>query len=312
MQSSTEKKRKGPLLVLAAALLWAADAPFRKPLLTGGLGVGFVSFLEHFFNSLACIPGLLRHLADFKKVSRWQWLGLIYIGAGASALGVLLYVKAAVDMNYNFTVAALLQKLQPLFAITLAVIFLKEKLSPRFWAYALPALFGAYLVTFGWASPASLLHSSSGSTFMGPILAICAALLWAGGTVVGRDLMKGLNLHLVNGMRFVFGFLFLLVYVLVFEKMQFGAMTPLFWRNVFIIAMLTGFFALLIYYYGLKSTRASVATLMELGYPMALTAVNWKFLGITLSAAQIAGGLVLLAAIYQLVIENSKIALDNP
>jgi len=304
------QKKSGSLFVAMAAMLWAGDAPFRKPLLTGGLGVGFVSFLEHLFNSLVSLPGLLRHVGDFKKVSRLQWLGLVYIGAGASALGALLYVKGAVAMDYNFTVAALLQKLQPIFAITLAVIFLKEKLSSKFWLFTLPALFGAYLVTFGWASPASLWHTGGNIPLIGPVLAVGAAFLWAGGTVVGRGLMTKMNLQVVNGARFIFGFLFLGIYVLMFEKMQFDIMTPLYWRNVLIIALLTGFFALLIYYHGLKTTKASVATLMELGYPLALTAVNWIFLDIRLSVMQIVGGLVLLAAITMLSLENAKMTED--
>lgn len=301
------QKNSKAWIVALASFLWAGDAPFRKPLLVGGLGVGFVSFLEHLFNSLASLPGLLRRRSDFRSLTAKQWLGLIYIGAGASALGAILYVQGAVVMNYNFTVAALLQKLQPLFAITLAVVFLKERLTKKFWVLALPALFGAYLVTFGLTSPQSLWSGGSHVSFVGPLLAIGAAALWAGGTVVGRGLMTKVNLNLVNGLRFVFGLLFLLGYVLVFEKMQFPEMTGLYWRNVFIIAMLTGFFALLLYYYGLKSTRASVATLMELGYPLALTAVNWIFLGITLSAAQIAGGVILLAAITLLSWENVRL-----
>jgi drug/metabolite transporter (DMT)-like permease len=107
-------------------------------------------------------------------------------------------------------------------------------------------------------------------------------------------------------MRFVFGFLFLLVYITVAKHWQFNLMTALFWRNVLIIALLTGFFALLLYYYGLKNTPASVATLMELGYPLALTVVNWKFLGITLNAWQIVGALVLLVSVTLLVLSSSK------
>ncbi|MCX6797365.1 MAG: DMT family transporter [Candidatus Doudnabacteria bacterium] len=290
-------KKKSPLIVFLASLLWASDGPFRKPLLTGGLGAGFISFLEHIFNSIACLPGLIKNRAVFRTVSAKQWVGLFYIGAGASALGALLFVKGAVAMNYNFTVAALLQKLQPIFAIVLAVIFLKEKLMPKFWLLAIPAIAGAYLVTFGATSPQVLWQSAGKISVLGPSLAIGAAILWAGGTVVGRSLMQGLNLQFVNGMRFVFGLIFLLGYVFIFEQMQFGQMTGFFWRNIFIIAMLTGFFALLLYYYGLKNTPASTATLMELGYPLALTAVNWKFLGITLSIWQIFGALVLLVAV---------------
>ncbi|PIR97407.1 MAG: hypothetical protein COT91_01600 [Candidatus Doudnabacteria bacterium CG10_big_fil_rev_8_21_14_0_10_41_10] len=304
--NEVNKNKKAPWLVVVASLLWAGDAPFRKPLLTGGLGVGFISFLEHAINSIASLPGLLRHRADFKKISVKQWLGLVYIGAGASALGAILYVQGAVVMDYNFTIAALLQKLQPIFAITLAVVFLKEKLTSKFWLFAPIALAGAYLVTFGWASPGSLWATGSNISIWGPFLAIGAATLWAGGTVVGRGLMQSLSLHLVNGMRFVFGFLFLCFYVWKFEEFQFGMMTGLFWRNVLIIAMLTGFVALMIYYQGLKNTKASVATLMELGYPLALTVVNWIFLGIALSAVQIAGGVILLTAITRLTIVNVR------
>ena len=85
-------------------------------------------------------------------------------------------------------------------------------------------------------------------------------------------------------------------------------MTPLFWRNVAVIALVTGFFSLWLYYYGLRFTKASVATLMELGYPLALTAVNWKFLGITLSAWQIFGALILLASVTALVITSGSMS----
>jgi len=294
---SKNKNRLSPLIVFFASLLWAGDGPFRKPLLVGGLGVAFVSFLEHLINSVVALPGLYFARAQFKSVTAKQWAGLLYVGAGASALGALMFVQGAVAMNYNFTIAALLQKLQPIFAISLAVIFLKEKLQPKFWFFALPALLGAYLVTFGITAPNAILHGNAQVGIVGPALAILAALLWAGGTVVGRSLMGNLNLHLVNGMRFVFGLLFFVVYLSLTKGYQFSAMTPLFWRNTLIIALVTGFFALLLYYYGLKNTKASVATLMELGYPLALAAVNWKFLGITLTTWQIAGALILLASV---------------
>jgi len=307
-----ETKKKGPLIVFLSSLFWAADAPFREPLLLGGLSVPFVGFLEHLLNSIVSLPGLLAKRAGFKKLTFKQWVGLIYIGVGASAFGAVLYVQAAVIMNYNFTVAALLQKLQPLFAITLAVIFLKEKLSPKFWLFAVPALLGAYLVTFGWASPASLWSTGGHLNLVGPALAVGAAILWAGGTVVGRSLMSNIDVQLVNGMRFVFGLIFLTFYVAIGYHFQFGQMTPFFWRNVTIIALVTGFFSLWLYYYGLRFTKASVATLMELGYPLALTVVNWKFLGITLNIWQIIGALVLLASVTLLVLQTNNIEQDFP
>ncbi|MBI5530487.1 MAG: EamA family transporter [Candidatus Doudnabacteria bacterium] len=306
METPTKQARLGSLIVFLSSLLWAGDGPFRKPLLVGGLSVPFVSFLEHLISSIASLPGLFRQRGEWKKLTKLQIFGLIYIGAGASALGALLFVQSAVVMNYNFTVAALLQKLQPIFAIVLAVLFLKEKLHPKFWFFALPALVGAYLVTFGLASPAALFYSGGSLNLLGPALAVLAAILWAGGTVVGRSLLKNLNFEFVNGARFIFGLGFLFLFMLATKGFEFNLMTPFFWRNVIIISLVTGFFALLLYYYGLKGTKASVATLMELGYPLALTAVNWKFLGITLNVWQIVGAVILLAAVTFLVLADNN------
>lgn len=301
-----EQKKRGPLIVFLASLLWATDNPFRSPLYQGGLSVPFVGFLEHLLNSIVSLPGLIKHRMALKKLTAKQLAGLLYIGAGASALGALLFVQGAVEMNYNFTIAALLQKLQPVFAILLATIFLKEKLESNFWMLALPALIGAYLVTFGLASPMALFSSGGHLKLIGPILAILAAVLWAGGTVVGRALLADLDFEFVNGMRFLFGFLFLACYLPFAGGAQFSHMTEFFWRNVVIIALVSGFFPLLIYYYGLKFTKASVATLMELGYPLALTVVNWIFLGIKLNSWQILGALVLLVSVTMLVLSSAK------
>ncbi len=304
-------KKTSAFIVFLSSLLWAGDAPFRKPLLVGGLTVTFVAFLEHLFNSLVSLPMLFRQRAMFRSLNLKHIVGLIYIGAAASALAAILFVKGAVIMNYNFTIAALLQKFQPLFAILLAAIFLKEKISAKFWLLTIPALIGAYLVTFGLLSPGAVWALAPGVSWQGPALAILAALLWAGGTVVGRGLLSDLNFEFVTGMRFVFGLIFLLIYVLAWDKMQFTLMTPLFWRNTLIIALLTGFFALLLYYYGLRNTKASVATLMELGYPLALTVVNWKFLGIVLDKWQIAGAAILLVSVTMIVLYGQQENLTN-
>ncbi len=290
-------KKVSPSIVFLSSIFWAADAPFRKPLLVGGLGIGFIAFLEHLFNTLVSLPILWKQRAQLFTLTKTQLVGLLYVGVGASALAAILFVKGATVMNYNFTIAALLQKFQPLFAILLAALFLKEKINSKFWMLAIPALVGAYLVSFGNISPSELWQSAGSVSILGPTLAVLAALLWAGGTVVGRSLLKELKFEFVTGMRFVFGLLFLLVYVWVAGQMQFEVLTPLYWKNTFIIAMLTGFLAILMYYYGLRNTKASVATLMELGYPLALTFVNWKLLGIVLSSAQIFGAFLLLVSV---------------
>ena len=77
---------------------------------------------------------------------------------------------------------------------------------------------------------------------------------------------------------------------------------------IFIIAFTSGVFSLFLYYYGLQFTRASIATIAELGFPLAAVFVNayfipgnWAsgtFLG--LFAAQWLGTALLLFAMFML------------
>jgi drug/metabolite transporter (DMT)-like permease len=78
------------------------------------------------------------------------------------------------------------------------------------------------------------------------------------------------------------------------------------WLFVFMTAIIGGFISLLIYYRGLRYSRASVATLCELGYPLAAVVVNWKFLEAVLSPMQVAGGGILLLAIVRLSVVNQQ------
>lgn len=65
---------------------------------------------------------------------------------------------------------------------------------------------------------------------------------------------------------------------------ELAAAAPKDWFFVFVTAIVAGLISLLVYYYGLRSTKASIATLCELAYPFAATIVNWKVLGVAAPA----------------------------
>ena len=65
--------------------------------------------------------------------------------------------------------------------------------------------------------------------------------------------------------------------------------------------------SLLIYYKGLENTKASVATLAELGFPLAAVLVNWVFLKTTLAPMQILGMSILLFSVFKLASRNEEI-----
>jgi drug/metabolite transporter, DME family len=58
---------------------------------------------------------------------------------------------------------------------------------------------------------------------------------------------------------------------------------------IFLLALVTGLVALLLYYYGLQRTTASVASVAELTFPVVAIAVGYLAFDATLTRTQVAG-----------------------
>ncbi len=282
-------------------MLWALDAPFRK-LLTVELASTVIVLLEHLLVTLCVLPLLLPRLAELRTLRRQEWLAVLFVGFGGSASATVLFTQS---FHYvNPTVAVLLQKLQPLIAVTLASVVLGERPSRRFWVWAIVAMGGAYLVSFPEWTPKGF---TWGADAQGVVLALGAAVFWGGSTVFGRYVLNRASFQVMTGLRFTTGLALLVVVNLSLGRMgQVAAASGRDWMLVFMLAIVAGFISLLIYYYGLRSTRASVATMCELAYPLASVVVNWVALDARLSTTQIAGGVILLGAITRLGIVNEK------
>lgn len=295
------KYKLGPWLVLLAAVLWAVDAPFRK-YLTTQLSSSTIVLMEHMTIAVLVLLFLFRYFKEFKNLSLKEWGSVIFIGFGGSALATVLFTQS---FHYiNPSVAILLQKVQPFIAIFLAFFILKERLHARFWVLAILAICGAYLVTF----PGILIKDISFEGEMtGVVFALLAAFLWGGSTVLGKLVLRKISFQAMTALRFLSALIFLFIISLYYGTLgELKVASSIDWLFVFIIAIIAGFISLFIYYLGLKNTKASIATLCELAFPFAAVVVNWKFLGATLSAMQIFGGLVLLIAVIGLSYTNAK------
>lgn len=293
-------KKYAPWLIVVAALLWATDAPFRK-YLTGELPSGIIVLSEHILISILILPVFLRHLPELKKLSWKEWLAVLFIGFGGSALATVLFTQA---FHYvNVSVAILLQKTQPFIAILLAYALLREKLAKNFYLWAIVGIAGAYLISFPEIRPAGL--TLSGGT-LGIVYALSAALLWGGSTVFGKFVLRRVSYPMMTSLRFLTALVFL--FGLAIQQNTLSAYRYFTVKDgvfVAIIALLAGLISLWIYYRGLVHTTASVSTIAELAFPFSAVAVNWVFLGATLEPMQILGGLILLGAITQVVRLNS-------
>lgn len=288
----------GTFLIFLAAMLWATDAPFRVALLKD-LSPHFVVLAEHFFNVLVVLPLLWMKRSVFLSLTKGEWAALAVIAVGGSAIATFAFTLAFAYVNPS--VAILLQKLQPLIAITLASLMLGERRNPGFWLWAAISLTAAYLISF----PAGIPRLYEGEQFnphlIGVGLAALAAFLWAVSTVLGKKLLRRVDFTAVTAMRFCIAFIFLLIFNaftghLGEARVASGAD----WINLCIIALVSGAASLGMYYYGLRTTKASVATLAELGFPLAAMLINALFLGEKLALTQILASLALLFSIWRL------------
>lgn len=296
----------GPALVFIAAALWATDAPFRTHL-TQEFASNFIVLAEHAVSCLIAIPILLYNWAQLKHISVREWAAILFIGICGSALAAVAFTES---FHYvNPSVSIVLQKVQPLIAIALAAWLLNEALHKNFWLWTAVALFGAYLVSFPNLVPQLYPGEVFNPNLIGTSLALLAALLWGASTVFGKYVLRTAAFQTLTSLRFVIGLIFLaLLNAAQGTFPETSSITNTDILFIVIVAVTSGVFSLFLYYYGLQFTRASIATIAELGFPLAAVFVNAYFIPgnqaagtyFGLFAGQWLGTILLLAAMLML------------
>lgn len=268
----------GLLLVALGAGLWASDALFRRQLALE-LPSEVVVAGEHAILTVLLLPLVWRMRTQLKSLSKADWVSLLLIGVGASALATVLFTMAFTYGDPNTPL--LLQKLQPVFAVIGAGLILGERVNRRFILFFASALIGAYLITF--PDPMNL----SLRTLAPALLASGAALLWAMGTVLGRRMSVTLSPARLTSLRITIGLLTLLPIVAVREGLSefTNAMASSF-GSLVLLALIPGLLALLVYYRGLRRTAASAASIGELAFPLTAIALNFVAFEAVLTATQ--------------------------
>ncbi|MDQ6857918.1 MAG: DMT family transporter [Chloroflexota bacterium] len=302
--------RLAVLLVALAAMLWGTDALFRAPLLQHLQGDPVLQAtqlvtMEHIVLVLACLPILWAAWPEVRALNAAQWRAIVAIGVGASALATILFT---ISFGYgHFIETLLLQKTQPLIAILLANFWLGERISRRAWLWVPVAIVGAYCIVIpdpldpraAWED----FHVSAG------LFAIAAAALWGGATVFGRYALASVRFTTLTALRFTTALPALILVMLIlggpgaFGNYRF-ADAPLYLA----IALIPGLFPMLLYYRGLASTPASLATLAELAFPITGILVNLFFVTPpqTISVWQVAGIVILTGALIALDFTNAR------
>lgn len=299
----------GPLLVVAAALLWSLDGLLRRHLYT--LPAPVIVFWEHLIGFIVLLPIIIATYKAFKKLTRRQWLAIGTVSFLSGAIGTILYTAALGRIHYiDFSVVVLLQQLNPIFAIGAAAVLLHEPLGRRFFALAALALLGGYMVTFPHLSVNTV---TGGGTAIAASMAIGAAAAWGISTAFSRYALKGTSSLHITAARFGITPIFALMFVFLSgSQSSLGSLTSSQWLYILAITFSTGMVALAIYYAGLKRTLASRAAILELAWPLSAIFVSYIWLDQRFSGTQILGAAILLGAITMIVRDRRTAVEDKP
>ncbi|GAF14016.1 permease [Bacillus sp. JCM 19046] len=300
--------------IVIGAAFWGINPLFRLLLLDTMTSLQIV-FIEHIILAFIAIPILWKFRTDLSKLAFRDIGALLFISWGGSAIATLLFTQGLTIASSNGEINSvlLLQKLQPLFAITLAHFLLKERLPKGFGYYVPIALFGTYLLTFGFSVP---IGSSSDVLQLGSLFAIGAAALWGGSTVMGRILLKKCRYETVTALRFLLALPLLGVLITVspdaWNTPATGIAFTFIALNLLASALLPGLVSMLLYYRGLQSVKASVATIAELSFPMTGLLVSWVTLEERVTIAQLIGFALIWIVLYRISRQQDAISTLPP
>jgi drug/metabolite transporter (DMT)-like permease len=287
----------GTFLVILACLLWGMDTLIRYPLVESGIHPVTIVFYEHCILALIFSSGLVANIKRIGELKLADIFSFLIIGGLGSAIATVAFTESFHYLNPSLVI--LLQKLQPVVAIILAAIVLKEDIQKQFVIWAGICLLGGLLVSspdierFYSLSVSNFGAVTSDVALKGYALVGVSILGWGATTVFGKRLsMWGFETKTIMGGRFLTGLLVLLPFVQWNRNLILPHGQD--YLRILIMVIISGALAMWFYYQGLKKLSAKTTAIAEMFFPFFAIIVNWIFLGKQLTELQLIGGAILI------------------
>lgn len=285
-------------------MLWGVDGIVLRPSLYS-LPVALVVFVESAIVAVYLSPILIKNPKELKSLKSIDWLAFAGVALFGGAIGTMAITKALFYVNFvNLSIVILIQKLQPVFALILAALILREKLSKKFFFWAALAIIGAYFMTFGLQFP---VFDSGDKTLAAAAFSLLAAFSFAFSTILSKRALKNVSFEMGTYLRFFITTFIMMIIVLALGQFStVGSISSKQTIIFLIIAFTTGGPAIFIYYYGLKRTAASVSTIAELAFPLTAVILEYAIRKNLLDFVQWIGVVVLVFSILKVTRLNIK------
>ena len=149
--------------------------------------------------------------------------------------------------------------------------------------------------------------AEGGAYVIAALYALLAAVAWGTSTAFSRFVLLNHSHTYVTGLRFLLTTPIALLFVFALGAAPtLTAISAAQIATLTLIAVSTGMVALWIYYRGLKHTRASVSTIVELAFPMTAILIDYFLYGTVLAWSQYAAALLLMYAMYRVALLNRE------
>jgi len=291
----------GPWLVAVGAALWGTESAWRIPL-NDLFDAPVIVFWEHVLILFMFLPVLLSRIGEFANVPGRAWAFLIFSGFAGSAVGTVFFTLAL--KNGNPTVVNVILNIQPVISTLGAFLLFGDRLTRRFFLYASIAIVAGIFLSVEHPELIGVSFKQAGLN-LGTGYALICALFWGLSTVAGRGAMLGMSLGLASAMRIVVGLVCMTTILLLYGKLSGAALWPAAAQAhigtaigaLILLASISGAIPLVIYFEGLRLTRASTAGYFEMMQTLAAVCITWGFFHAALHWHQVIAGIVLMAAV---------------
>src|SRR5437867_7815915 len=313
---TTRSTSYGPWLVGLGAALWGTESAWRIPL-NALFDAKVIVFWEHVFILIMFLPILVSHLYEIPKIHARTWGFLLFSGFAGSAVGTIFFTLA---LKYgNPTVVNVILNIQPVISTIGAFLLFGDRLARQFFFYAGIAIVAGIFVSVAHPTMIGISFERAGLN-LGTGYALVCAVFWGLSTVAGRGVMMGMSLRLASSMRIVVGLTCMTVILLTYGKLNGAALWPpaaqehtskaILW--LILLASVSGGIPLLIYYEGLRLTRASTAGYFEMMQTLAAVCITWGFFHASLHPHQVIAAIVLIGAVAMVHHVQQQIEPRNP
>ncbi len=282
------------LFFILAVLIGASDAVITKRFAIQTIDTTTLVTGRFIVASLCLLPFAMHDLPVLRQFKKKDWWQTLFLALGGTILVNLLYFKALTLIPAFMTL--MLYRLEPIFIILIAALFLKQKTSARTWALTVTAIFCSALIAVGNAQWSEF----TSGTLSGIALILFASLLFAASTIIGKDMLNKVSPILLIWLRMA-------IAAVILASVQAPALyktIPTLRNQDLIILFILGMFhsglANWFFYKGLQASSPLFAGLIQLLGPVSGLTLSFLLLGEQPTLMQFVGICGLILVLYLL------------